>query len=285
MSVLALALIMTSALAHATWNLLAKRVEGGAAFIWLFDGASTVMLAPAVVLIVVLHGLHLTPVALLLILASSTLHMGYFVLLNRGYRAGDLSLVYPLARGTGPLLATAGAVGVLGERPHPIVLAGALLIGAGAVALGANPRDLWRQRAGPAVGLALATGVLIAGYTLTDKEAVDLQHAPPLFYLWALTLLSTLWLTPAASRHGATVRQLWRQHRTEILTIGLLSPVAYFLVLEALVFTPVSYVAPAREVGILFGAIMGFHFLNEGEIPRRLSAAALMVAGVVLLAT
>ncbi len=118
MTLFALVLVLVAAVFHATWNLLAKRVgDGGAVFVWLFGLCSLVLYAPLAVVVVLVSAPHLGPVEYLFMFGSGVLHLGYFVLLQRGYAVGDLSLVYPLARGTGPLLATAAAIVLFGERP------------------------------------------------------------------------------------------------------------------------------------------------------------------------
>ena len=91
-------------------------------------------------------------------------------------------------------------------------------------------------------------------------------------------------LTPLAIRHRGKVLAMWREHKIEALGVAVLSPLSYILVLTALVFTPVSYVAPAREISILIGAAMGARLLAEGNARRRLAAASVMVLGIVALA-
>ena len=218
------------------------------------------------------------------ILGSALIHLGYFVALNQGYRFGDLSLVYPLARGSGPLLATAAAILFFGERPTPVALAGATLIGFGAFVLAGDPRKLRQSGAGRSVAYALLTGLTIAAYTLWDKRSVSTVGVPPLLYFWGFTLGTALLLGPLAVRQWDQIRQEWALHRGRVLAVGALVPLAYVLVLTALATSPVSYVAPAREIGILFGAIMGTRLLAEGDAPRRLGGAAAMVFGVVALA-
>ena len=111
MTFFALALVLAAAVFHATWNLLAKRVgDGGAVFVWLFGLCSLVIYAPLAVVVVLVSEPQLGAVQFVFMFGSGVLHLGYFVLLQRGYAVGDLSLVYPLARGTGPLLATAAAI-------------------------------------------------------------------------------------------------------------------------------------------------------------------------------
>jgi drug/metabolite transporter (DMT)-like permease len=284
MTSFALALVLLSAVIHATWNLLAKRAAGGIAFQCLFTALSFAIYAPVALIVAISDHLHPTSEMIILIAGTAMIHLAYFLLLNRGYHAGDLSLVYPLARGSGPLLATVAAIAIRGERPTPLALAGACLIGVGAFLLTGDPRALRRSESRRAVTYALLTGLLIATYTLWDKFAVSNAQLPPVFYFWGALCDETLILTPVALRLRGDLRATWREHRTEALGVAALSPLAYFLVLTALAISPVSYVAPAREIGILIGAIMGARLLAEGHTWQRLTAASLMVVGVAALA-
>jgi drug/metabolite transporter (DMT)-like permease len=211
------------------------------------------------------------------------LHLGYFVLLQRGYAVGDLSLVYPLARGTGPLLATAAAIVLFDERPSVLVFIGIGLITVGVFLLTSESGSL-SSGLGAGVIYGLLTGVFIAAYTIWDKQAVSGLLIPPLLQSWATTIATTLLLTPIAMTRRKEIRALWRAHKPEVLGVAVLSPLSYILVLTALVFTPVSYVAPAREISILIGAAMGTRLLSEGDSTRRLMAAAAMVVGIIALA-
>lgn len=281
MTPLALALVLGSAVLHAGWNLLAKRVAGGAPFVWLFAAGTALLYAPPALAYAVwarpqLHGAELALVA-----GSAAIHVGYFLSLQRGYRAGDLSLVYPLARGSGPLGATVLAVLLLGERPSALALAGgACVVGSAFVLAGGRG-----ARAAPrALGYGLLTGAFIACYTVWDAYAVSRAGVHPLLFVWLSECARTLLLLPLVLPRWPEVRREWRLHRREALGVALLSPLAYALVLAALTFTPVSYVAPAREISILFGALLGAGVLAEGHARRRLGASLGMVLGVVLLA-
>ncbi|MGN6809666.1 MAG: EamA family transporter [Thermomicrobiales bacterium] len=284
MSAFALVLILASAVAHATWNLFAKRASGGATFVWLVDALAMVIYAPFTLVIVLRGGLAFGWVAFGFIAGSAALHLAYFLLLQQGYRLGDLSLVYPLARGTGPMLATIVAIALFGERPTPLALAGAVLIVGGVFVLTGGGGGWGGRHARKAVGFALLTGVVIASCTLWDKRAVSALAIPPLVLNWALGVVRCALLTPVVLRQPAKVRAEWRAHRREALVVAVLSPLAYILVLTALVFTPVSYVAPAREIGILIGVIFGARLLAEGYARRRLLAAGAMVLGIAALA-
>ena len=284
MTPVALGLVLASALAHATWNLLAKRAQGGVGFLWLLFILTTALWAPvaAVVLLLTRPVVSLTTIAL--IAGTAVLNTLYFVLLTAGYRAGDLSLVYPLARATGPLLATIAAVSIFGERPTALALAGAIAIVGGALILTGDPRALRARGAGRAALFAIATGVVIAAYTLWDKQAVSTFAIPPVVYDWGRNFGQVLLISPLAAPRRADIARQWSEHRLEVLGIALLGPLAYILVLTALTMSPVSYVAPAREIGILVGAIMGTRLLGEPDMARRLAGAAAMVVGVIALA-
>jgi drug/metabolite transporter (DMT)-like permease len=280
----AITLILGAAFIHATWNFLAKRASGHATFTWLFAALSALLYTPLAVAVIVFNETTISPVQVGFMAGSAALHTVYFLLLNQGYRVGDLSLVYPLARGTGPLLSTMAAILFLGERPTTLALTGGLLIVAGVVVLTSKPSKRSQGKTQRAVGYALLTGTFIAGYTLWDKQAVSVFFIPPLVLEWGANLGRALLLTPLALRHRDKVIIEWQTHRFEAFGVALLAPLSYIFVLMALQFTPVSYVAPAREISILIGAAMGARLLGEGDVRRRLAGASAMMLGVVALA-
>lgn len=286
---MALALVLAAGFFHATWNLLAKRASSGVsgpAFVWLCTALSTLIFAP-VAAVVLSENPHVGTVGLLFMFGTGILHTGYFLSLQEGYRVGDLSMIYPLARGTGPLLASAAAIALFDERPGPLGGAGILLIVSGVFLLAWEPDGGSRSSAKKkwlGMVFGLLTGVFIASYTLWDKYAVSDLSLSPILYYWASLLVEALLLTPIALRDKEKVRAAWHAHRPETLGVAVLSPLSYVLVLTALVFAPVSQVAPAREMGILFGTLMGGHLLAEGGLGRRLVASSLMVLGIVALA-
>ena len=132
MTAFALALVLTSAVMHATWNLLAKRVNAGTPFLFLVYVIGAVAYTPFAIAVLVIARPELGLITIAFVVVAILLQTVYFATLTAGYRAGDLSLVYPIARATGPLLATAGAIAILGERPSPLAIAGALAIVLGA---------------------------------------------------------------------------------------------------------------------------------------------------------
>jgi uncharacterized membrane protein len=278
---LALALVLVAAFAHAGWNALSKRAPGGAAFVWSQTLVSCIAMVPvAAGGIWIDDGARVSLAIVAMGIASGLLHGAYFVLLQRGYATGDLSLVYPLARGTGPVFATAGAIAILGERPGPIAVAGTAAIAGGVVLLLAT-RGLSR---GAALAYAVLTGLLIGIYTIWDGHAVRASHAEPLFYLLITNLTVLAALTPFVARERAMLRRLAGGHLRVVAAVGLLSPLAYALVLFATRLAGVAYVAPAREVSILIGAAIGARYYAERGGWQRIAGAAAIVAGIIALA-
>ncbi len=282
MTALALGLVVFSALVHASWNFLLKKSGGGTGLITAASALSLAVYLPLVGTVIAIQGYAFKPIHLALMLGSGMIHTAYFLLLDRAYRSGgDLSIVYPLARATGPLLTIVVAVLLLGERPGPTAIAGALLIGASALVLTGNPFAWHKSDARHAVGFALLTGCMIATYTIWDKSSVAAWLIPPLVYDWGCNAFRVMVLVPFTQRRApGAMAAAWQERRKTVVAIALLSPLSYILVLTAMVFTPVSLVAPAREVSILFAALMGAHLLKEGDLTRRVVAAVGMVLGI-----
>jgi uncharacterized membrane protein len=281
-SALALGLILFSAFVHASWNFLLKKSGGGTGLITAASALSLAVYAPIVLVATWIQGYQFQPAHLALMFGSGMIHTVYFLLLDRAYRSGgDLSIVYPLARATGPLLTIAVAILLLGERPGPTAIGGAVLIGASALLLTGNPLAWHKSDARHAVRFALLTGFMIATYTIWDKASVASWLIPPLLYDWGCNAFRVLVLVPFTRRRApGGIGKAWHERRGTVIAIALLSPLSYILVLTAMVFTPVSLVAPAREVSILFAALMGAHFLREGDLARRVLAAIGMVLGI-----
>jgi drug/metabolite transporter (DMT)-like permease len=216
------------------------------------------------------------------ILVSGAIHAGYFLALQRGYRAGDVGVVYPLARGTGPLLSVVFAVALFGERPGVVALAGAALVIAGVVVIGLAGRPVHGGRARAGVIWGLVTGVAIAAYTLWDAHAVQTWAIDPVILSCGTMAAEALLLAPLAVRAG-TVTTVLRTHPREVLAVSVLSPLAYILILEAILLAPVSVVAPAREVSVVLVALAGWLLFREPHPVRRILGAVVVLAGVVLL--
>ncbi len=285
MPIVAVGLLLAAAVAHATWNYAAKGAQSSLSLIWLFTLCAVIVYLPLTLAVFLWTRPALGWDALLFVVVSGLLNTLYFVLLSEGYKVGDLSVVYPLARGTGPALAVVGAIILFGERPSPLALSGAAIVVAGIIIMSwggsaSSGTDVWRS-----VVFAIATGAVIATYSLWDSRGVTI--VTPVLYAWGLECSRMVAVAPftVATRAGrAEIRTILREQRRAVLIIGILSPGAYVLVLAAYTLAPVSYVAPAREISILFGAILGLRLLGESDAPRRLAGATAIVAGVFALA-
>lgn len=284
MTFVALGLVLVSAFLHASWNFLAKRARGGVEFTFLFALLTSLIYAPVAIIWLLFSSSSIPRMGVVFAFASAVLHVGYFLFLQRGYKVGDLSLVYPLARGSGPLLATVGAIVLFGERPSYLALLGTVLIVISVFLLAGGFSIFRHVQNRQAVFYGLLTGLTIAAYTLLDSFTVSKVLLAPILLSWMSESFRTLLLSPVAIKNWSKLRLEWQMHRLEALGIAILSPLAYLMVLTALVFTPVSYIAPAREISILIGAVLGTTVLSEGNKRRRLLAASGMVAGVMLLA-
>ena len=288
MTGVSLALVLISALAHSSWNFLLKRSQVQEVFLWCLLVSATVLLAPLGVILFWKFPFGIQ--GWLLVAATVALHTMYFVLLGRAYAAGDLSLVYPIARGTGPLLVPILAVVLLGER-----IALPAILGIAAVIIGIYTLSLWghfRKLAGnpmtiisnPGPRYAVLTGLTIACYTIVDKLGVG--HVQPFLYMYLMMLGSAVFVCPyiLATKGVQVVLREWRLNAAAVVVSGLLTFLAYALVLTALSISRVSYVAPAREVGIVIGVFMGIIFLKEPFGNGRLLGSGIIVAGLTMIA-
>lgn len=286
MTALALGLVLLAALAHASWNLLAKRAREKLPFLWY-----ATLVSSAVYLPVGLWFALSRPVSAYgwtFVIVSSALECLYFWSLSQAYRFGDLALTYPVSRAVGVLLVPLLGAILLGERLSELESLGILLIVAGVVSVHLLAFSLDGIRAlasatrHQGTRYALLTGLCVAAYSTLDKKGVTL--VPPLLYGYCLHVGSALGLAALVlpgRRSGAAGE--WKAHRLAILAVGILTPLAYTLVLVALTFTPVSYVAPAREVSVVIAAVLGVFLLREPYGVQRLFGSALITAGLFLL--
>jgi drug/metabolite transporter (DMT)-like permease len=276
-------LVVVAAFAHATWNFLAKRAAHSKNLIWFSSATEAVLFAPFAIWILLDVWSSLGRKAAIFLLATGILHLLYTESLLRGYRAGDLTVVYPLARGTGPLLSFFGAVLVLHERPSLLAAAGALMITFG-VLLSSGGLFAFRDQTNRA-GLfwGVATGCTIACYTLVDGYSVKVLLLSPLLVDYAGNLFRTIMLSMGAYRKSG----LWGEYLQcwkEASAIGILTPAGYILVLFAMRLAPVSHVAPLREMSMMIGLFFGAKFLSEGDMVRRILGSAFIAGGVAALA-
>ena len=339
MSATAITLILIAAVAHASWNLFSKQAAqtGAISFIWLAATAATLLYIPVIAIAWAGGWLHLTALGWVFMAGTGVLESAYFVFLQSGYRLGDLSLVYPVGRGTGALLAAVAGIAFLGERPGPVAIGGIIAVVAGIALIGApspasagppssspelaskppaepasertaaalfSRRATRRDEGAPrseegkaarivalrspastaAIGFAVATGVFIASYTLWDRYAVATLGTSALLQGYAtFPFMAVVFARPAWRAKDRTAL-VWHRYRAQVAGAAVLMPLAYILVLAALAFTAVSVVAPAREVSVLFGVLMGGRLLGEGSVGRRLTAAVAIAGGIIAIA-
>jgi drug/metabolite transporter (DMT)-like permease len=285
-SSVALSLVLVAAVAHAVWNLLARRADEKLAFLWCGTLVTSVLFLPVGAWLL-LTGPPISLAGWGVLAVSAGPEALYYWTLAQAYRYGDLSLVYPIARGTAPVLVPLLAVTLLGER-----LSGAAAGGIGLVALGTvvmHVRSLGRPSRGAAMAVlaqrgtryALLTGLVIASYSALDKYGVTL--VPPLLYGYLLFAGLTVALLPLVHRQRKAVAAEWRLRRGSILLVGILAPTSYGLVLLALSLAPVSYVAATREVSVVLAALLGSVVLHEGYGRQRVLGSVAIAAGLMLL--
>lgn len=284
MPLTALALVVIAAFTHASWNLLAKRAAASRHFVWFYSAGSVVVWSPVVAVLAVMTRPQLGWRELGALAVTALLHAGYSETLQRGYRNGALSIVYPVARGTGPLISFFGAMLVLDERPTVIAAAGALAVVTGVFLIAGGPRLFSEHVDRRAMFYGLGTGVFIAAYTVWDGWSVKVLLISPVLLDFCGNLFRGLLLSPRAWAGRAAVLPEYRRYWREALGVSVLGPLGYVLVLYAMRLAPVSHVAPARELSMMVGAYFGARFLKEGQLRQRMGAAALIVAGVVGLA-
>ncbi|MCY8836665.1 DMT family transporter [Bacillus atrophaeus] len=284
MTTMGLCILLLSAFIHATWNYLSKKANGGVPFIWLFTAIATVFYTPLAIGIILYQRPHIGLIQIVFIIASIIAHLGFFLVLQKGYKIGDLSFVYPIARGTGPLITCILAVVIFNEKPTVFTFIGTFLILISILFFTGGIDKLKQTNSLAPVLYSLAVGVIIAGYTLLDKGAVSNFLIPPLLLDFCNTVGRLIILTPFAVKNWGEVTFEWKHHRREAAGVGVFNSLAYILALSVMVFAPVSHVAPIREISILIGTIMGSVLLSEGFGKLRVIAATFMVLGVISVA-
>lgn len=253
---------------------------------WWLSVVAAVAYLPIGLYLFALHGLSAEGWPF--VVATIAIHAVYFVLLGRAYGHGDLSLVYPIARGTGPLLVPVFAVPFLGERLSLLGVAGIGLIVLGVVTLqagGFGPAALGRLGEAtrhPAARYAVAVGVSIAVYSVVDKAGVGLVE--PVLYTYLIFPGSVVLAAPYFwGPRRAAVLGAWRENRRSLLAAGLLAPLSYGLALSAFRLGQVSYLAPLREVSIVVAALLGALVLREQLSRARMASCAVVALGVMLI--
>lgn len=280
LDIAAILLVITSGLIHSTWNLFTKRSLNKNTFLWFCQLAAIIIFLPfALIEIKTVDSFSF--IGLMLIFLSMLFHALYVILLARTYMAGDLSQVYPVMRGTSPLLIPIFGMFMLNEHLKIIGWIGILLIVTGVFLVG-DIRSI-RNWKNSNIGLILAflVGCMITTYTIIDK--LTLKHIPPITLNEATNLGNLIALSFFVYRSG-TVRSEWKVNWRTILLGGILAPGGYILFLKAMDLAPISQLAPMREIGTVFGTLFGVLILKETKGISRIIASVLITFGIILLA-
>jgi uncharacterized membrane protein len=287
----AFALVILAGFIHSLWNIVAKKAGGDVRFAGFSSLIMMVVWAP----VGIYYGWDVVPswgrFEWTFVSLSGVLHVLYFVALLRGYRKADLTVVYPIARGSGPLISSICAIFLLGETLSLHGMLGMLAVVAGVFLIAGGPKIFIAMQdasQGPRVrqGLfyGLLTGLFIASYTVLDGYAVKVLLLSPILLDYFGNFIRIIFLAPSLLKDTATTLSLWETQWKYALIVALISPISYVLVLFAMQTAPLSHVAPAREVSMLFAALIGGRLLGEGDRVLRLLGAVFIATGVIALA-
>lgn len=283
MSIELFVFVLLSAVLHAAWNFVARRNAGDLTVFWWSLWVSGLVLLPFVAGVAVSLGtagfLSMMADGWLYIVATGVIHAFYFLLLARAYQHGEISLVYPIARGSG--IGLTGFLGwlLLGESLTPFGVSGIALICIGILSLGV-PVLVYTRDARRGFVSALGVGATIVSYSLVDKVGVSIVH--PVLYIFCMFMLSAALVTPlvAARDRGRLWRKLAETWRAAVL-IGVGSTAAYLMILFAMTMGQVGYIVALREFAVVLGAVLGFVFLKERVTLMKVCAVLMIVAGLV----
>lgn len=268
-------IVLVAALMHATWNAV---VKGAADRTITFGLVSTGHTLPALIAVPFLP--LPDPEMFPYIIASTIIHWGYYYLLNMSYRFGDLSLVYPIARGSTPLLVAVPAFLFLGEELSALGWGGLLMVSAGIMILSLKPSRTGRPLL--AIGLALGTAATIATYSLVDGLGVRISDKAFSYIAW-LFIAEGLIVIFIFTTRMERLRALNHKQILIGLSGGALSAFAYALALYAKTLAPLGMVSALRETSVIFAAMIGLFWFGEGPARPRLIAAVVVAAGIFLL--
>jgi drug/metabolite transporter (DMT)-like permease len=276
MTPLVIGLVLSAALLHATWNAI---LRGGADRLWsitVMCAVSAIVALPFVFLLALPARASWPCIGL-----SAALQVSYCLFLVRAYREGALAQVYPIARGTSPLLVTLGAVFVAGERLTPAALAGVALVSLGIMALAF-------EKARPSARstlAAIATGVFVAAYTLTDGVGARLSGQAQSYTAWLFLVQGAAMPVVYVALRGRLVLPLREPETWKALAGGIFGLLSYGVVIWALTLAPMGRVSALRETSILFATVIGAVFLKEKLTPARVTAALMIAGGAIALST
>jgi drug/metabolite transporter (DMT)-like permease len=273
-------LVLFSALCHATWNFAARKAAGSLMAIWLGLWLGCAIILPGVLGIIIRDGVRETAKlqGIICIIATGLIHTVYFRLLAAAYEEGEISLVYPIARGSGIALTAILAGLLLKEQFALLGSIGIGLVSLGIISLSTGTHKRVEDR--KAIRLALCIGASIVAYSLVDKTGVG--YINPVVYIWSMFLLAGIALTPLLiRRYRGTFGKEARRNIGYALIIGVGSVGTYLMILFAYTRGPVGYIVAVREFAVVLGALAGIIFLKERFTMVKVLAICLIVIGII----
>ncbi len=278
MITLSFVLVILSAILHALWNFATKKVSGNLGILYLGLVFASALLLPFAVVFVIRDGMVRTDYVF--IIATGVIHSFYFFFLSRAYTHGNISVVYPIARGCGVVGTAVVAIMLLGESVSVTGLTGILCTSLGILFAGSGRGKSGNYRKG--LAYAFLVGVTMIFYSIIDKMAMASVH--PVIYITGLFLLSMLILTPyVLIRRRAELSDALAKYKRNSLLIGVGSAAGYLIILFILQTARVSYVVAVREVSVALGAVMGMMFLHEPAYKKKITGIFLIVLGMILI--
>ena len=278
MLVFAFILVISSAVLHALWNFTTKKASGNLGVVYLgLVFASIVLIPPA--LVSMLSNV-LTPKGYLFIIATGVVHSFYFLFLSRAYAHGNISVVYPMARGCGVVGTVAVALVVLRESISVLGTAGIICTSLGILVIGLERGDRIDGKKG--FIYALLVGLTMIFYSIIDKIAVG--YVDPVVYILCFLFDSNFFQTPniLKARRGE-LANAWRKYKKYSIIIGIGSAMGYLIILFVFRIAQVSYVVAVREVSVALGAILGMRYLGEARSEKKILGIGLIVVGLILI--
>ena len=270
-------LVLVAALLHASWNAFVKAGNDKLLSIGLMHACSGML------------GLCLLPffplpdpASWLYLALSAALHWGYYVFLINGYRHGDLGVVYPLARGSAPLLIAVSGTLVAGEHFPPLAMAGLAVASVGIVSLSFED-GLPRKGALKPIFFAFGTALWITAYTLADGLGVREAGTELSYILWLFVLEAVTFCPLVIAMRRTTWKPYYRAHWRGLWFSGLVSAMAYGLVIYVMSTHPMAWVSALRETSVVIAVLIGAFFLKERHLLYRVTAALIVVGGIVLM--
>lgn len=272
------AAVLLAALLHACWNAIVRVREDRLAVVTLLAGSAALVALPAAIVVP-----PPAPAAWPWLATSVALHLGYNVFLATAYNHGDLGRIYPLARGTAPVLTLVGTAVLVDESPGPVAIVGVLVVALGIVLLAFERGILALVAAPRGVGFALTTALFIAGYSVVDGIGARASDSPHGYAVWLFVLDGIPLLVYALAVRGHKVTAMFAGNWSAALVGGVLSLAAYWIVIWAMTRAPIALVAATRETSVVFAVMIGTLVLGERLTAVRLASAALVVCGLFLL--